>query len=277
MKLGCVYKITNPVEAVYVGSTKSFKKRISHYRRLACEAQPRLYESLIKYGYENHKIEIIEWVPFSELKKREREIGIFYNALDYKMGLNCFLPGYGNLKELRSEEWKKGHRKRSDMQIGRQLTGVTKEKMSKNSSRHTPSDETKSKAKEKLVRPIIQFDKSGNIINEFESATVASIVTGVGRSSIKENLNGRNKTGGGFIWKFKDGIIKGKNHKKVIQMDINGTIMKIHESVSEAARSINVDWSAIRYVATGKGVTAGGYKWKYFNEERRLICPLVDC
>jgi group I intron endonuclease len=277
MPLGCVYKITNPVEAVYVGSTKSFKFRMGYYRRLNCKHQTKLYESLIKYGYENHKIEAIEWVPYSELKKREREMGIFYNVLDAKMGLNCFLPGYDGLKGLISEEWKKGHRERSNMQIGRQLSNSTKEKMAKNSSRHKPSNETIMKSKKKLSRPILQLDESGNIVNEFESATIASIVTGIGRSSIKENLNGRSKTGGGFIWKFKDGVIKGKNHKKVIQMDINGTIMKIHESVSEAARSINVDWSAIRYVATGKGVTAGGYKWKYFNEERRLTCPLVDC
>jgi group I intron endonuclease len=272
-QLGVVYKITNPEGAVYVGSTKDFKQRIAHYRVLACKGQKRLYESLKKYGYDKHALEIVCSVPYYELKKKERDIGILFNALDLKIGLNDILPGYGNIKQLRSEKYKEGHRERSDSQIGKSLTLDTKAKMSKNSNRHSPSNETKAKAKAKLARPIFQFSMDGIFICEFESTADASRATGISRKNITYNLNNKHSlSAGGYVWKFKDGIIKGKNHRKVIQMDLNGTIMKTHDSICEAARSVNVDHTSIRYVAQGKGQTAGGYKWKYFNEERSGLC-----
>lgn len=275
MPLGYVYKIVNPAGAIYIGSTKSFNKRISFYKRLDCIKQTKVYESLIKYGYESHVIEIICTAPYNELEKKERELGIFYNALDAEMGLNCILPGSGDMKCLQSEEYKERFRKKCELQIANQLSGLTKEKMSKNSKRHKPSEETKLKSKTKLSRPIIQFDKNGNYINEFESTIDASVYTGIGRSSIKENLNNRSNSAGGFIWKFKDGIKKGVNHKKVIQMDMKGNITKIHDSLSHAARSINVDFTSIRFVAKGLGHTAGGFKWKYFSQERSETCRLA--
>jgi hypothetical protein len=58
------------------------------------------------------------------------------------------------------------------------------------------------KCAEKLGKPIIQYDLSGNFIKEWPSIAQAAVVTGY-ISGIKDCAKGRQKTAGGFIWKYK--------------------------------------------------------------------------
>lgn len=53
-------------------------------------------------------------------------------------------------------------------------------------------------------KPVVMLDKiSNNVIQEFGSAREASLNTGVNYKSISSVCRGRNKTAGGFNWKFK--------------------------------------------------------------------------
>ena len=52
-------------------------------------------------------------------------------------------------------------------------------------------------------RPIIQYDKLGNFIAEFKSATIASKITSIGRKAITNCLGGRSSSAGGYVWKYK--------------------------------------------------------------------------
>lgn len=55
----------------------------------------------------------------------------------------------------------------------------------------------------KTSRSVIQYDKQGNYITEYESAKEASRITGINHSHIIECCKGkRYKTVGGFIWKY---------------------------------------------------------------------------
>ena len=51
---------------------------------------------------------------------------------------------------------------------------------------------------------IVQCTKSGEIIQEFATITIASLETQIGRTSINNCLHGRSKTAGGYVWKFKE-------------------------------------------------------------------------
>ncbi len=53
-------------------------------------------------------------------------------------------------------------------------------------------------------RAVLQFDKYNNLLNEFESATVASKTTSIGRKSITNCLSGLSKSAGGYLWKYKE-------------------------------------------------------------------------
>ena len=55
-----IYKITSPSGRVYIGKTTNFSYRQSFYRNKNCKQQPLIRKSLVKYGYEAHKVEIID-------------------------------------------------------------------------------------------------------------------------------------------------------------------------------------------------------------------------
>lgn len=68
---GIIYKITNPKGKIYVGCTIDFKRRLSEYRRLSMNGQVKLYNSLVKYGFDNHVFETIEECSDDILHERE--------------------------------------------------------------------------------------------------------------------------------------------------------------------------------------------------------------
>lgn len=54
-----IYKITNPNGKIYIGQSTNIDKRFYRYKRLECKGQIKLYNSLKKYGWDAHIIEII--------------------------------------------------------------------------------------------------------------------------------------------------------------------------------------------------------------------------
>ena len=55
-----IYKIINPKGKIYIGQSTNLKKREDSYEKLRCDKQYKLYNSLQKYGWEQHIFEIIE-------------------------------------------------------------------------------------------------------------------------------------------------------------------------------------------------------------------------
>jgi hypothetical protein len=53
------------------------------------------------------------------------------------------------------------------------------------------------------AKPIAQYTKSGEYIQEFGSATTAANVLNLSAKSIRQCTNNKIKTSGGFIWKHK--------------------------------------------------------------------------
>lgn len=102
-----IYKITSPSNKIYIGQTWNWISRKSKYKKLRCGEQIHIYRSLVKYGFENHKIEIVETLPIdcSQEKLDEREIYWWqhYKDLEFEM-LNLKEPGRGGRM---SEESKK--------------------------------------------------------------------------------------------------------------------------------------------------------------------------
>jgi hypothetical protein len=58
--------------------------------------------------------------------------------------------------------------------------------------------------------------------------------------------------------------------KEVLQYDINGTVINKYGSAHEAMRQTGIDNKHISGVARGERKTAGGFIWKYSNEEKLL-------
>jgi len=112
-----IYAIISPKNAVYVGQSKNIEKRFKNYYSLHCKRQIKIYNSLKKYGYKNHKFKIIRVCKPHELDFYEMNLGLRLNVLS-KYNLNLALPGYGCVKGKVSEELK-----------GRYVSEETREKI----------------------------------------------------------------------------------------------------------------------------------------------------
>lgn len=134
-----IYKITNPKGKVYVGQSRNIEKRFNSYKNIHCRYQIKLKCSLIKYGVENHKFEIIEECELLILNIRERYWQDFYNCIDRNFGLNLILTQTDDLPRIISEETKR----RMSIASSRPMSEETKDKIRE--SKKYLSDESKQK------------------------------------------------------------------------------------------------------------------------------------
>lgn len=144
-----IYKITSPSNKIYIGQTIDFKRRVNQYKSLMCKRQPRIYSSLKKYGFKNHKIELIEQCYITELNIKERYYQEIYNTLS-KNGLNCQYVKTENKKYKHSEETKlkigKAHRelaKKGKVRKGFKLSQEHKDKIGKSNKGNKRPDFSK--------------------------------------------------------------------------------------------------------------------------------------
>ena len=152
-RLGYIYKIVNPSGRIYIGKTTNYKERFRHYKNLTCKSQTALYNSLKKYGYENHIIDIIEQVDIDLLNDREIYYIDFFNT--FKNGLNCTLGGdsgflTGELNYSKTEKARLENRKRK-------LDWYKKNKHPRLGIKHTEETKDIIKLKRSLQEPIIRY------------------------------------------------------------------------------------------------------------------------
>lgn len=103
-KIICIYKITSPSGRIYIGQTIDFGKRMKKYRLYhLSNGQPKLYNSLKKYGWENHTVEILHQCSKSDLNNLEKMYIDKYNTFNSEMGLNLRGGGdYGGKLSIES-------------------------------------------------------------------------------------------------------------------------------------------------------------------------------
>lgn len=85
----CIYKITSPSGKIYIGQSGNIVKRFKAYNSGSCKMQNKLYNSIKKYGWNNHSTEIlIDNINNDELLNSLEYYFIeLYNSVDE--GLNC--------------------------------------------------------------------------------------------------------------------------------------------------------------------------------------------
>ena len=140
-----VYKIISPTNRDYIGQSRDLIQRKSHYKYMRCKGQPKLYHSLVKYGWEYHSFEIIHQLPEDIGQDTLNEYEILYcnqyRRCGFKM-LNVKEPGSSGKV---AEETK---RKISKSSIGKQHSDGAKQKIRETNLGRKKSDETKRKISE---------------------------------------------------------------------------------------------------------------------------------
>lgn len=265
MKIIGIYKITNPKGKIYVGQSIDCIDRWEiYYKKLNCKNQRKLYLSLKKYGWENHKFEIIEECDLELLNKQERYWQEYYNVIG-KNGLNCRLT-------------------------------ETNDKSGKD------SNETRYKKSKSLCKPILQYDLNGNFIKEWSS--IKEVEEKLNLSKVSGVCRGTNISSGGFLFRFKSNpleknyqpkkhgntdkirseetkqkmSISGKGvpqpiyfsklkSKPILQYDKQDNFIQEWNSIIQASNTLNIDFSAISKCCRGIYKSTKNYKFKFKNNE----------
>lgn len=297
----CVYMHTAPNGKKYVGITCCHPRNRRWQNGYGYSEQQIFYNAIRKYGWNSFEHTILEDnLTAEEAGEAERKYIALYQTTDRNYGYNYMVGGEVGY-HLTDEQKKKISYANSGSKngmYGHHYTDEERKKMSETSvwrgRKH--SEETIKKLVEyhKLhpnkprygknhpqAKAVIQYDLNGKYIQRFDTAAEAESKTGILRSCICTCVKGKNKTAGGYIWRYEgkplslQDIEKTKHHnwnsssitwkiKKVNQCDANGRVIATFNSVKEAQNAIGKpNGSSISAVCKGKRKTAGGYIWKY--------------
>lgn len=247
-----IYKITNPKGKTYIGQSNNILYRWEQYSKLKCKGQPKLYNSITKYGWDNHTKEIICECGLDELNYLET----LYKKWElYKVNYNWDMMLF-----FMVIDGKGGHKSQD-----------TKDKMSISSVR--------------IKRKIKAYTIRGEYVGEFDSPSDAKKIL---LPEIKDSTGGiiqscernkRQKTYHKYIFQYSDDnkintILKSLTNnirlkqRKVLQYDLEGNFIREWENSYEIEKETTQQGKKIysgdvRACCNGKQKTCKGFKWKY--------------
>jgi|688.fasta_scaffold204657_4 group I intron endonuclease len=256
-----IYKITSPTNKIYIGQSIDIENRFTKYKCLDCKNQIRLYNSLKKYGFNNHRFEIILECNINELNDKERYYQDLYLAIE-KNGLNCKLTKSNDKSGLLSEETKikiglsnkgrivsdKQKARLKNINLGKKHSEETKLKMSLSrigrkgamlNKKHSIS--TKIKMSENNAKFWSGKKRSEETKNKISKKLLGNIFS---ESTIKKMIDNNSKfwLGKNFSEEHKKNLSLAKNGKKsnrsMIIIDISNGVF--YESLREASLIYNI-------------------------------------
>lgn len=248
IKIIGIYKITSPSGKVYIGQSIDIKKRIRHYRsKNECKKQRRLFYSFKKYGFNNHKFEVIEECSVEKLNERERYWQEYYDVIGDN-GLNCVLTETNDKSGKTSEDTlailrQKQSGKNNGM-YGKKHSEETKEKMRQKALGRKASDQARlnmSKShKNRIVsnetRIKLSIANSGSNHHQYGRKVSEETKRKISQTLIKNNLSKQKK-----VIDLKTGII--------------------YNSYKELAEEIGVKYSTLKTWLSGKVSKITNYKY----------------
>lgn len=254
MSIG-IYRIISPNNKIYIGQSINIEKRFKEHRNSINKKQTKLYKSFQKYGFINHKFEIIEKCQIEQLDKREIYWKQYY--------LNLF---NNNWKLVLFHELYDGG--------GGPKSNNTKQKIGLSNSKPKPLG-----FGNKISKSIGQYNINGEFIKKWNSITEAKKHI---KGDILSCCLGKQKTAGKFIWKYyidnsnikvdlinkhtgvkkTDKWLKSK-YKPILQYDLKNNFIKEWESTKQIVKEFNYSQSGISNCCRGIYRQANNYIWKF--------------
>lgn len=258
-------------------------------------SQSYFYNAIKKYGWNKIRHLILrEFLTKKEAIEWEKEYIRLYNSHNLKHGYNLTDGGEGTngMKHSKAAKEKMSHNRSGTKNAfyGRKHTNETKILISKHHADVKGGNNPNHKK-------VYQFDLKGNFIAEYSSLSEASRIVGVTESGISAVALNRQKTHGGYIWKYDNEVMNNSNGSKTItseycftpkrltnkeirEFDINGNLLAIYPSAKAVSQKYSIP---NRYAA----IARGAYKKRGNEFERRLFkdkyyfytedSELIDC
>jgi group I intron endonuclease len=234
MGLVGIYKITNPEGKIYIGYSTDLQRREAQYSINNIPTQKLLKESIIKYRWNNHTFDILEYCSLDELKIREKYWIEFYKS--YQNGLNLNKGGGGPLNH--SEETKKKMSKPKPEGFGKVISDIKKGKLN-------PKLSLFKKNKPSFFTDHKHTPETKQIMSQHRSGKTYKEIFGEAEGKIQKHNKSLPR--------------KGKDIKCIN----NGVI---YPSVKEASLNLNVSERSISNILTRLALkTKSGLKFIYAN------------
>lgn len=240
----CVYIHTSPSGKKYVGQTgqdpaRRWGKNGDNYlRKRDGEYCHRAFaHAILKYGWDNFKHEIIEdALTKEEADDLEKLLIENLNTKDSKYGYNLKDGGIG----------------------GGGFSEETLRKMSESHKGIKQSEETIRKRFENL-RGENHFQYGIPLSKEVKKKISDS------KKGDKHHMYGKHMSE-----ETKEKLKKSQKARKIAQYDLYGNLIKIWDSMGDAARESNIHKTNISACCRKKAKTAGGFVWEYYKDENSL-------
>jgi group I intron endonuclease len=212
-----IYRIISPSSKIYIGQSINIEKRKSQYIGLnkSCIG-PKLYNSLIKYGWEAHIHEILEECSIEYLNERE----IFYkqqivNKYGWEVTLFCEIYDSGGGPKSNKTKQKQSishkihlskpeikEKRKINCKIAANKPGVQEKAVANTDWRKRELNRILSMDYSKLKKPVLQYDINGNFIKEWNGFIDIKLELNYDQSTIRKCCKNRQKTAYGFVWKY---------------------------------------------------------------------------
>jgi group I intron endonuclease len=250
-----IYKITSPSNKIYIGQSHNIEKRKSNYKRLVCKAQPKIYNSLKKYGFDNHQFEIIHELPNDVEQIILDNYEEFYIELYKNTNTNMLNLKDGGSRGKHSEETKAKMRGRiipkeerikiSNSLKGQEISTERRYKISNTLKNRIYSDEVintfkqnvhsdKSRLKASLTRTGKKYPKKNRpTIDELKNLIATYNLKEIGEMYKVSSVTIKN-----WLNEYEIKYTSKTNEKrkiKIVEKDLNGNICLTFDSISLAA------------------------------------------
>ncbi len=253
-----VYRITNLTNSKsYIGSSNNLSIRFRGYFNVnqLMKSNMYIYKAILKYGYSNFSLDILEYCEPNLLIAREQ----YY--------LDTLKPEYNILKIAHSFlGFKHSLKTRAIMSINN--TGVNHPLYGKNSTYETRIKIGKALrynstidiipnmyTNESKLNPLLLnysrlkvkvFDQSNNVVNEFPSMRNAALYLNVSTQTMRKILNNK-ILHVGFTYVFE------ALNNRVSIYDHNHILLKTWDNISKASAWCNIPYTTLfRYIKSGK-------------------------
>lgn len=202
-----VYMHIAPNGKKYIGITKCTLNKRWGRNGSGYISNKHFSNAINKYGWGNIQHAIL-YMRLTKEEAEQKEIDLIkrFKTNDRQYGYN--IEGGGSLNKEVSNETREKLRKRA---AGKRASAATREKMRESHSGErchffgVPNTEEHKKKLSKLKsKPVLQIDDNGNIIQKYDSISIAAQNFGVTRQAIYSSLSGKRKKSAGYCWKFEE-------------------------------------------------------------------------
>ena len=281
----CIYMYINKVNGKrYVGKAKDFNKR--HNQHL--KGKLLIDKKLREYGEENFEIVILEGNIETDSQLGQLEdfyINKYETYCKNGKGYNIAKGGHGGdtLKGMTDEQYKEWYRKNSESKKGILATDEARKNMSEAQKQRVQqedyvnsfkgkhhTDEWKQQHSEKVKGRKHTEEELEKMCSSqkqrWQNITDEERIE-FGKKVSERQTGEKNPMYGKHCTEEHKRKIKENhpNRKKVYQYDLDGNYIQTFDSIADAQRAVGIK-SGVRLCCQGKIKQAGGYKWKFKEE-----------